>query len=138
MEEIIKLLYRGHYSCVVRNGETIRTFSGRGVKDLHHLLHQDPELLQGALVADKVVGKAAASLMILGGVKELYTGLISTPAVKILNDNGVKVSFQVEVPVVMNRDKSDWCPLEKLCYHEHNPNYMLPIIDSFIEEMAGR
>lgn len=67
MDELIRLLHEGGYSCVIRK-EEIRTFTQRGVADLYDLLNQHPVFLHGAQVADKVVGKAAAALMVLGGV----------------------------------------------------------------------
>lgn len=69
MDELIRLLHEGGYSCVIRK-EEIRTFTQRGVADLYDLLNQHPVFLHGAQVADKVVGKAAAALMVLGGVRE--------------------------------------------------------------------
>ena len=59
MDELIRLLHEGGYSCVIRK-EEIRTFTQRGVADLYDLLNQHPVFLHGAQVADKVVGKAAA------------------------------------------------------------------------------
>ena len=57
------------------------------------LLTQEPEFLKGALIADKVVGKGAAALMILGGIKELYTDIISTKALELLQKSDIKVEF---------------------------------------------
>lgn len=65
MEELINLLHTGGYSCVIANEGKIRTFTQRGVADLYDLLTREPEFLKGALIADKVVGKGAAALMIL-------------------------------------------------------------------------
>jgi iron complex outermembrane receptor protein len=132
MEDIIKLLHEGNYSCVIKKEDEIRTFSNRGVKDLYLLLLNDPEFLKGASVADKVVGKAAASLMIMGGINELYTDLISRPALQILNEHNIKTSSQLEVPVILNRDRSDWCPLELLCFRENSPDKILKIVYDFI------
>lgn len=70
MDELIRLLHEGGYSCVIRK-EEIRTFTQCGVADLYDLLNQHPVFLHGAQVADKVVGKAAAALMVLGGVREV-------------------------------------------------------------------
>lgn len=64
MEELINLLHSGGYSCVIANGDNIRTFTQRGVADLYDLLTQEPDFLKGASIADKVVGKGAAALMI--------------------------------------------------------------------------
>ena len=72
MEELINLLHTGGYSCTIANGGKIRTFTQRGVADLYDLLTQEPEFLKGALIADKVVGKGAAALMILGGIRIIY------------------------------------------------------------------
>ena len=65
LEDIIRLLHEGKHSLVVSNGE-VRTFDRRGVADLYALLQEDSDFLKGASVADKVVGKAAAALMIFG------------------------------------------------------------------------
>ena len=84
MEELINLLHSGGYSCVIANGDNIRTFTQRGVADLYDLLTQEPDFLKGASIADKVVGKGAAALMILGGIRELrYRGV--NPFGQLLN-----------------------------------------------------
>ena len=43
MEELINLLHSGGYSCVIANGDNIRTFTQRGVADLYDLLTQEPD-----------------------------------------------------------------------------------------------
>lgn len=97
MEELINLLHSGGYSCVIANGEVHRTFTQRGVADLYDLLTQEPDFLRGASIADKVVGKGAAALMILGGIKELYTDIISSKALELFRQSDVKVDFKQEV-----------------------------------------
>ena len=64
LQDLIDLLHERKCSCVLRNGE-IYTFERRGVEDLYDLLREQPGLLLGADVADKVVGKGAAALMVL-------------------------------------------------------------------------
>ena len=131
MEEIVKILNEGGFSCVIKNNAT-RTFSRRGVADLYELLTTEPSFLNGALIADKVIGKAAAALMILGGVRQIYTHRISSPALTLLREAGIELDFKEEVPFIQNRDKTDWCPMEKLCYNEKSASDILPIIEEFI------
>ena len=64
MEDLINLLHEGNHSLVVANGD-VATFDGKGVSDLYNLLREDPIFLDGADVADKVVGKGAAALLSL-------------------------------------------------------------------------
>ena len=70
--QAIDRLFAERCSCVIRNGSDMRVFYERGVKDLYRLLKEEPGLLRGAFVADKVVGKAAAALLALGGVEEVF------------------------------------------------------------------
>ena len=48
-------LQKGGWSCVIGNGAEMRTFSRRGVADLYDILMTEPELLEGASIADKVL-----------------------------------------------------------------------------------
>ena len=93
LEDIIRLLHEGKHSLVVSNGE-VRTFDRRGVADLYALLREDSDFLKGASVADKVVGKAAAALMILGEVGELHADVVSRPALDLFADSGSPAHYQ--------------------------------------------
>jgi hypothetical protein len=117
---------------IIRKDGEERTFSRRGVIDLFELLTTEPEALHGASITDKAIGKAAAALMVLGGVKEAVTPRISTPALKLFREAGIKVDYDEEVPLILNRDKSDFCPMEKRCMVSDNPKELLPIITEFI------
>ena len=138
MEELISLLHSGGYSCVIANGENIRTFTQRGVADLYDLLTQEPEFLKGARIADKVVGKGAAALMILGGIKELYTDIVSSKALDLFRESEVKVDFAQEVPFIWNRDHTGWCPVETLCSEEKSAEAILPLISEFLQRMRSK
>lgn len=138
MEDLISLLHLGGYSCVIANGENIRTFTQRGVADLYDLLVREPEFLKGAKIADKVVGKGAAALMILGGVKELYTDVISQNALDLFQSSEVKVGFSEKVPFIWNRDHSGWCPVETMCKEEKSAENILPLIHDFLERMRSK
>lgn len=137
MEELISMLHTGGYSCVIANGEKIRTFTQRGVADLYDLLTTEPEFLKGAIIADKVVGKGAAALMILGEIKELYTDVISTKALELFQKSEVKVDFTQEVPFIWNRNHTGWCPVETMCSEENSAENILPLIRDFLERMRS-
>lgn len=137
MEELISMLHTGGYSCVIANGKEIRTFTQRGVADLYDLLTMEPEFLKGAIIADKVVGKGAAALMILGEIKELYTDVISTKALELFQKSEVKVDFTQEVPFIWNRNHTGWCPVETMCSEENSAENILPLIRDFLGRMRS-
>ena len=135
-EQIIAMLHASACSCVVANGHRIESFHERGVKDLHRLLHDDRALLDGAFIADKVVGKGAAALMVAGGVREVYTDVISRGALMLFTQSGVEVEFGLLVENIINRTGMDICPVEKLCMQCLTAEECLPLIDKFIKEMS--
>lgn len=134
-ENMIELLHIGGYSCVIAKGTEIRTFQQRGVADLYDLLREDPAFLKGAHVADKVVGKAAAALMVLGGVENVYADTISEPALTVLREAGIDVRFEQKVPHIKNQDKNGWCPLESACRDIKTTKDIFPVIQRFISNL---
>lgn len=111
-EAIWRILNADHLSLVVLNDDSLSRYNGRGVSDLVELVRNEPARLKGAIVADKMVGKAAAALMIAGGVQAVFTNLISTPARELLEKAGVTVTASEEVPQILNRDRSGQCPID--------------------------
>lgn len=130
--QLVDLLRDEQASCVIRNGAETRIFRERGVKDLFRLLQEDPAFLAGACVADKVVGKGAAALMVLGGVRGVYAEVVSAPALGLFSAAHIPVEYGIEVPHIINRAKTGWCPVETLCRDCRTAEECLPLIRGFI------
>ena len=135
-DELIRILQDGNHSLVVA-GDGIRTFDGRGISDLYDLLTGHPGWLRGASVADKVVGKGAAALLILGGVRELFAGVVSTSALGLLKDSGIPVRFSQEVAHIVNRKGDGVCPVETLCKECTTAAQCLPLIREFVAKIKN-
>lgn len=131
-QQLIHRLCAEQCSCVICNHGTTRIFRERGVKDLHRLLHTEPELLAGAIIADKVVGKGAAALMVAGGIGWLYAEVISRPALELLSKHNIEVEAGSVVPNIINRTGDDICPVERLCLTCHSIEECLGQIDDFL------
>lgn len=138
MESIIDILHTGGYSCVLKKQTEIRTFTQRGVADLYDLYQSDPSFMQGASIADKVIGKGAAAMMVLGGIKTVYADIISTPALTLLREANIETSFAQEVPHIINRDKTGYCPLETACDKTNSVTEIYPIIQNFITRIRSK
>ena len=134
MDDLIQLLHEGKHSLVVANGE-VCTFNGSGVTDLYHLLQDDPGFLYEASITDKIVGKAAAALMVLAKVKEVYADVVSRPALDLLSNTDVKIRYGTVVPYIINRTATGWCPLEKLCIDCATPEECFHQIETFYAQM---
>ena len=112
-EDMLARLNEQHISLIVRNAGLTTEYHQHGVSDLLQLLENEPQRLQGAVVADKMIGKAAAALMAVGGVKQVYTNIISKPAREMLEKAGITVSAKEEIPMILNRDRSGQCPMDQ-------------------------
>lgn len=132
MENIIELLHLGGYSCVIMNCAEIHTFRQHGIEDLYDLHLYNSRLLKDAVIADKIVGVAAATLMISGGTKLLYADIISLPALKLLQNAGIEFSALQVVPMIENHDRTDWCPLEKICLSGRTEKEIISLISRFM------
>lgn len=136
MHALIHLLHEENCSLVVAQ-DVARSFNGRGVSDLFHLLNEESEWLKGARVADKIVGKGAAALMAAGGVKELYADVVSQPALELLERENVRVGYGQLVPQIINRKGTGQCPLEKRLADCSSAAECLPLIRAFIEDVCS-
>lgn len=134
--QAIEKLHNEGCSCVITDGKQFFTFHQRGVKDLYEILDTQPQLLQDAFVADKVVGKGAAALMILGGIEALYTDTISEAALELLHSRDIEVGYSKLVPHIINRTGTGMCPVETLCQECQSAEECLPRIKNFIESMT--
>lgn len=93
------------------NGQSASAESG--LRAILSLLRDSPALLKGASAADTTVGKAAALLLVYGGVREVYAACVSEPARDVLNRAGVTLEYGEIVPYIRNRDRTDMCPMER-------------------------
>ena len=110
--QMLDMLNEQGLSLLVFNHDSLTTHANRGVQDLLQLISEQPERLQGAVVADKIIGKAAAAIMATGGVREVHTNIICTPAKRLFEQQGILIFATEEVPMILNRDKSSMCPID--------------------------
>ena len=113
----------------------LRTFSRRGVADLFSLVADEPDSLRGASVADRVIGRGAALLLVKGGAREVYAQVISSGALEVLRSVGIETSFDKEVPNIINRTGTDICPVEKLTASTSSPDEAYERIKQFLDSM---
>ncbi len=113
LEKIKNILLEKNASLVVcyKSGDIKEYYQDR-IKDIKDILMKDEALLKDAIVADKVIGKVAASILAVAGVKEIYTEIISEFAIPILEKNDIKYEYNKKVNYIKNKDNTGMCPME--------------------------
>lgn len=99
------------FAAVSVKGE-LRTSTQKGIAPMMEILTTEPCFLEGAFVADRVIGKAAAFLLIKGEIAHLYAKVISIHAAEALEKNNIPFEYDKMVPYIINRTKDGRCPFE--------------------------
>lgn len=132
MQQLIEILRREKCSLVVKNHGIVTTYSKPGVRDLEHLLDHDPEALHGAVIADKVIGKAAAAMVVVGRVKALYAEVMSKKAIPFLEEAGIAYTYGTLVDTI--KEEGDRCQLEKITAPATTPKETVALLRTHFEE----
>ena len=110
------LLESGNYTCVVCKEDTIYTTTHRGVAPLLNWLDGGTNLT-GFSAADRVVGRGAAFLYCLLGIKEVRARVMSYPAMEVLRAYGIRAEADTFVDNIINRAGTGPCPFEAAVMH---------------------
>lgn len=129
--DLKEVLLREGCSCIVYNGGEVKMFHRRGVVDLYDLLRGEEGSLRGAMVADKIIGTAAAAVLVTGEIEELYTKAISHKALALIEGSGIKVSYDELIDYVINRAGDGMCPLERACRETTTAEEAMAVVDNW-------
>jgi len=126
LAEALDRLRREKLSLVVitRNGES-HLSRERGVMPLVTLIDSLGDGLRGAVLADKVVGRAAALMAVPAGFVRVHALVMSEPARRVLAAHGIPATWDRLVPGIRNRNDDGPCPMEALTMEIEDPSKAL-------------
>lgn len=142
--EKARALMEGGFTCAIFNSvgggekfdEKMYKSEKRGVAPLLAWL-ESGEDFHGFSAVDKVVGKAAAFLYVLLGVKNLYAFVLSEEAERVLTTYGIAVEYQEKVPAIRNRTDTGFCPMEQAVWNIDEPKSAHLAILETLEKLQG-
>ena len=131
-----KELLKNGYTLALCSGDTVYTSKERGVKSLLRFVDEKINV-KGFSCADRVVGKGAAYLYVLLEVKEVHACVISRCAKKVLDEYGIKVTYDTLVDRIINRDKTGFCPVEEAVLNIGEPTVALDAIKNKLLSLSS-
>lgn len=132
----VTLLREGRASSIViQNDKIVKTELGRGISPILSLYEEG--VLSEAVVADKIVGKAAAMIFTLAGIKECYGETMSRKAYDWLQKKGVKVSYGTLVDEIINRAGTGQCPMEETVKNITDEKLALVLLKAKVKELRN-
>ncbi|MBQ7047074.1 MAG: DUF1893 domain-containing protein [Oscillospiraceae bacterium] len=135
IELAIDMLKRENLSCVILMGDCVYKSQKRGVAPIMELIKNGTQL-NGFSVADRVIGKAAALLFVLAGIKEVYSPIMSEPAIEVFRENKIKISFDKSVPYIINRTGDGRCPMEEAVKNTNDPKKAFIAIQNKLNDLT--
>jgi Domain of unknown function (DUF1893). len=137
IEHAKELFLSGKYTCVLCNGGTIHTSTLNGISPMVEFITAGINL-NGFSAADKIVGKAAAMLFALAGVREVYAGVMSEQAVKVFSKYGIQYSCDTLTQNIVNRAGTGLCPMEQAVKDIENPSDAFEAIKSTLDVFKAK
>lgn len=134
IEKAKKMLDTGEYTCVLCRDKSFFTSAQRGVKPLTVWIESGNNFV-GFSAADKVVGRATAFLYVILGVKEVYAGVISKPALSVFECYNISITYGTIVENIINRQGDGICPFESAVLDTTEPDTAYKKIRQKMAEM---
>jgi len=135
--ELAKVILRGkNLSLVmVKRGTPLFESHSSGISGLLQAIDSLGNILSGASVADRVVGRAAALLLTYSRTKEVYAATMSNEGLKVLKENGIPVEHDNLVPKILDKEGKNICPFERFSLSIKTPNEAYKKLKAFAENI---
>lgn len=138
LQTAIDLLHREDLTCVICGREETMKFRLRGIRPMTDTLRDRPAVLNGAYIADRIIGKAAAMLAVAGGAHAVYGEVMSEAGLQMLLEHGVEARYGTLTSAILNRENTGLCPMEQTVQTIDDPQAALPALLKTLELLAER
>lgn len=138
LAECRRLILEEDVPCVfVKGGAIVKTGEGTGVRPLLTALETEKALLRGAVIVDKIVGKAAAMLAFSGGAAGVYGLTMSAAARDYLAARGVPAAWETLTERIVNRAGTGLCPMETAVLDIEDPAEGVAALKEKIKQLGS-
>jgi hypothetical protein len=117
---------------IAKEGKIIFESNSDGINDLIRAIDLLKDNLNESSVADSTVGKAVALLFVYSKVSSVFAKVMSKHGMRVLEKANVQLEYETLIPSILNKEKTDMCPLEKLTLGCESPGEAYRILKSFI------
>lgn len=136
IEKARALLLSEKTTIALCRGEDILTSEKRGIAPMLGFI-KDGVDLDGYSAADRIVGKAAALLFVLVGIKNVYAEVLSESGAAVLHANSIPYSYGTLCDRIINRAKTGICPMEQAVTGTESPGEAYAALVKKVEELRN-
>ena len=115
MNKYLEILEKtGNSLMIYKEGEVFFESDLKGIRPHLKAINELGSELEGTLMVDKILGRAAAFLVIYSKAGEAISAVLSTPGKQVLDKYGLKYSYREEVPHIKLENGVIYCPFERM------------------------
>lgn len=134
MENLINIIKQDGCRGVVRSANGIlHRFSHGGVVDLYKLVTEHPDAVADGVVADRVIGRGAALLLVKGNIRYVFAFVMSKGACEVFEAARIDYRCEQRVDYIINRAGTGMCPVEKTTLSTSDPDDAVARIKDFLK-----
>jgi len=123
---------------IVKKGQVLFETKKPGISGFLEAIEKLDKNLVASSVADKIVGVAAAMLCVYSGASSVFAQTISHEGISVLKENNIEYLFEKKVSNILNRNKNDVCPFEKLAISSSNTEDAYVKLNSLARQMMSK
>ena len=112
----------GNSLMIYKDGELIFESSLKGIRPHLKAIDELGEALEGSLMVDKILGRAAAFLVVYSRAAEAMAVIVSTPGKRVMEKYGLNFSYREEVPHIKMENGVIYCPFERMVQGIDDPD----------------
>ena len=106
---------------IYRDSELIFQSMSKGIRPHLEAIKKHDNDLIGTVMVDKIVGRAAALLILYSKPKKAYAALVSQPGKQVLTEHGLDIAFRDETDHIKMEDGRIYCPFERMVQDISDP-----------------
>jgi hypothetical protein len=118
---------------IVKKGDVLFETSSHRISGFLGAIEKLGDKLEGASVADCVVGKAIALLCVYSRITEVYAEVLSVKAKITFEKNGILCEWKTIVDNILDSTGTDSCPLEKTAESISDPEKAYITLKSLLQ-----
>ena len=104
----------GNSLMIYSHGQLIFQSTSKGIRPHLEAIEAHGDGLRGTLMVDKIVGRAAALLILYSGAAEAHAQVLSRPGKQVLDLHGLPTSYVTLTDHIKLEDGSIYCPFERM------------------------
>jgi len=123
---------------IVKKDKVLFKSRSSGISGLLQAIENLNDGLHKSSVADRVIGRAAALLLVYFHAKEAYCATVSSEGLRVLKESNIPLEHENIVSRILDKEGKDICPFERFSLTVSSPEEAYENLKAFADSLKKR